>query len=129
MRVDSTLRCKEIPSEELKDVDTEEKRKKWTSVAISNCKLTSVAHPKFQDVYAGDTYFTIEELLDKAEVDARSYQGKLYVPKLIREKFSNKQRLTPEEHKINYRSKISEAHAEADHGPYIQKPEVPIETN
>ena len=53
----------------------------------------------------GDTYFTIEELLDKAEVDARSYQGKLYVPKSIREKLHNKQWLTPEEHKINYRSK------------------------
>ena len=57
LRVDSTLRCKAIPSEELKDVDTEEKRKKWTSAAISNCKLTSVAHPKFQMCVHGGHIF------------------------------------------------------------------------
>ena len=51
------------------------------------------------------THISQEELLDKAEVDAQSYQGKLYIPKSIREKLRKKQWLTPEEHKINYRSK------------------------
>ena len=100
----SRLRCKKIPSDKLKNLDTIKKMKKWTSLALKKCDLSLAAAPKKEKViYAGKEYFTTDQLLEECYMKMRSYQGHLYVPLEIKDKISRNETLTPEERKINYR--------------------------
>ena len=81
---------------------TTEDKKAWTSASIKPCEKASLTENKFQDVYAGSSYFTTEEMLNKVKKHMKSYQGKLYINPDIRDKLARKQNLEPEEHNIYY---------------------------
>lgn len=62
------------------------------------------------DLYAGDSIFSVDKLLADSENFQRSFQGKFHVDKRIRDKIQQRQKLDPEEYKINYRSKVVRHH-------------------
>ena len=102
MKPHSIIMCKSIPAEDLKDVDTEEKKKAWTSQAIKWCEHSVNEPPKFWDVYVGDEYFSVDEILQMWYEDAITFHGDYHVPTEIKEKLCKRQPLDPEEWKIHY---------------------------
>ena len=100
---DSDLKCKSIPEEDLAGVNTCEEKKRWTSAAIKYSDVAVPRGPNPQDVYIGDTEFTIDQLIEKAYEYSIGFQGKYYVAVNIKRKLKKRQVLTPEERKINYR--------------------------
>ena len=103
LRPDSIVMCKSIPPEEIEDLDSEEKKKAWTSQAIQRCERSANPKPKFRDVYLGDDYYTVDEILQKWYEDAITFHGDYHVPTEIKEKLRTRQPLDPEERKIHYR--------------------------
>ena len=94
---DSDLKCKSIPDEHLAGVDTREEKKKWTSDAIKYSDVAVPRQPNLQDVYIGDTEFTVDQLIEKAYQYSIGFQGKYYVAVNIKRKLKHRQVLTPEE--------------------------------
>ena len=103
LKPDSKLKCGLIPTDELDNLDTVDEKKKWTAAAIARCERPLLTAPKEYKVYAGESYFTVDELLHACYKQNISYQGKLYIPPSIKEKMRRKQNLTPEERKLSYR--------------------------
>ena len=97
----SKVRCSKIPEDELKNLNSAEKKKQFTSDAIKGCKVTTGQAPKLRDVYAGDTHFTVEQLVEKAYTFSISYQGKYYLDAKIADK--RREDCDPEERKLKYR--------------------------
>lgn len=78
LNLDSHNRCKGIPHKSVQDLKTGEK-KKWKSETIKMCKNINITGSSFQDIYAGHSLYTTDELLEMLEEYNRSYQGKLHV--------------------------------------------------
>ena len=102
LNLNSSARCSEIPDEQREGITTDEQ--KWTSGTIQNCEKY-VEAVTFKHLFAGHSTYSTYELLDMAEKKTRGYKGKLHVDLNIKTKLKLGQKLDPEEHKINYRSK------------------------
>ena len=61
---------------------------------------------EFRNIYAGESLFDTDMLLDLSATDSQSYQGKLHVDLKIKTKLREGIKLDPEEHKINYKTRV-----------------------
>ena len=103
-RLGSKNMCPEIPQSEVAKARTEEEKKQFTADAIKRSEKTKAEAPKkLKELYAGETYFTVDELLDKAYNFATSYHGKHHLTRDMRHKLAKRQPLDPEERRIHYR--------------------------
>ena len=105
----SDVLCDKIPNEELEelqtDVQTDVQKKAWTAEVIKKSSITAATAPKTRTLFAGDTYYKVDDLLEVVFKRMISIHGKFYVEFFIKEKVRKKKRLTPEEHKKWYRPK------------------------
>ena len=103
LRPDSDVRCDKIPKKELEDLKTDVQKKAWTAEAIKKSSITAATAPKTRTLFAGDTYYKVDDLLEVVYKRMISIHGKFYVEPAIKEKKRKGKRLTPEEHKKWYR--------------------------
>ena len=89
----------QIPAEVKED---EVSRKHWKSEMIKKCKQFR-GKTQMHDLYAGHSVFTAEKLTKMCEDWNKNFQGRTLVPRAIKNKLKNSQRLTPEEHRVAYR--------------------------
>ena len=105
LNLNSSICCKAIPTQDITEVITEEQKKKWTSETIAKCEKAEAKKMEFRNIYARESLFNTDMLLDLVETYSRSYQGKLHVDLKIKTKLSKGIKLDPEENKINYRTR------------------------
>lgn len=105
LNLDSKICCNAIPQQDIAEVKTEEQKKKWKSATIAKCEKAEAKKMQFRNIYAGESLFTTDMLLELVEKFSQSYQDKLHVDLNIKSKLSKGQKLDPEERKINYRTR------------------------
>ena len=82
----SDVLCNKIPNKELEELQTDVQQKAWTAEVIKKSSITAATAPKTRTLFAGDTYYKVDDLLEVVLKRMISIHGKFYVEPYIKEK-------------------------------------------